>query len=55
MLLGPDNLVLKEISGHKIKVRDLVQYFKSYINIYSGNELPEPKSMLVVGAFYVTL
>lgn len=48
MLLAPENLVLKKINGQKVKSRDLVQYFKSYIQIYSGNELPEPKSMLVV-------
>lgn len=48
MLLAPENLVLKKINGHKVKARDLVQYFKSYISIYKGNELPEPKSMLVV-------
>lgn len=50
MLLGPENLVLKRISGQSVKARDLVQYFKSYIQIYSGNELPEPKSMLVATA-----
>lgn len=48
MLLAPENLVLKRINGQKVKARELVQYFKSYIQIYSGNELPEPKSMLVV-------
>ena len=48
MLLAPENLVLKRINGQKVKVRDLVQYFKSYMAIYKGNELPEPKSMLVV-------
>lgn len=52
MLLSPENLVLKEINGQKVKAWELVQYFKSYINIYSGNELPEPKSMLVVSFFY---
>ncbi|XP_025833739.1 atlastin [Agrilus planipennis] len=50
MLLSPENLVLKKINGQKVKSRDLVQYFKSYIQIYSGNELPEPKSMLVATA-----
>ncbi|KAF2897750.1 hypothetical protein ILUMI_08413 [Ignelater luminosus] len=50
MLLAPENLVLKKINGQKVKSRDLVQYFKSYIQIYSGNELPEPKSMLVATA-----
>lgn len=48
MLLGPENLVLKKINGDKVKVRDFVQYCKSYMQIYEGNELPEPKSMLVV-------
>ncbi|KAF5289875.1 hypothetical protein FQR65_LT02009 [Abscondita terminalis] len=50
MLLSPENLVLKRINGQNVKARDLLQYFKSYIHIYSGNELPEPKSMLVATA-----
>ncbi|RZC34149.1 atlastin, partial [Asbolus verrucosus] len=50
MLLAPENLVLKRINGQKVKCRDLVQYFKSYMQIYKGNELPEPKSMLVATA-----
>lgn len=48
MILAPENLVLKKINGDKVKVRDFVQYCKSYMQIYEGNELPEPKSMLVV-------
>uniref|UniRef100_A0A1B6CQF1 GB1/RHD3-type G domain-containing protein n=1 Tax=Clastoptera arizonana TaxID=38151 RepID=A0A1B6CQF1_9HEMI len=50
MLLAPENLIIKEISGQKVKAKELLQYFKSYINIYSGDELPEPKSMLVATA-----
>ncbi|XP_017778827.1 PREDICTED: atlastin-like [Nicrophorus vespilloides] len=50
MLLAPENLVLKQINGQKVKARDLVQYFKSYLNICSGNKLPEPKSVLVATA-----
>ena len=53
MVLSPENLVLKRINGQKVKARDLIQYFKSYIQIYSGNELPEPKSMLVVSCFSI--
>lgn len=52
MLLAPENVVLKRINGQKVKARDLVQYFKSYMQIYKGNELPEPKSMLVVIASF---
>ncbi|KAL1110097.1 hypothetical protein AAG570_008174 [Ranatra chinensis] len=50
MLLAPENLIVKEISGQRVKAKELLQYFKSYINIYSGDELPEPKSMLVATA-----
>lgn len=50
LLLAPENLILKEIGGHKVKAKELVQYFKSYMTVYSGDELPEPKSMLVATA-----
>lgn len=46
LLLAPENLVLKKISGQYVKSKELVQYFKSYINVYKGDDLPEPKSML---------
>ncbi|KAJ6667064.1 hypothetical protein lerEdw1_019067 [Lerista edwardsae] len=63
LLLAPENLVEKEISGSKVTCRDLVQYFKvgkyfcsliftnkAYIKIYQGEELPHPKSMLQVAS-----
>ncbi|XP_045502422.1 atlastin isoform X1 [Colias croceus] len=50
MLLAPDNLVVKEINGQRVKAKDLLVYFKAYMNIYKGNDLPEPKSMLVATA-----
>ncbi|KAJ8002153.1 hypothetical protein DPEC_G00176870 [Dallia pectoralis] len=46
ILLSPENLVEKEIGGFKVTCRDLVQYFKAYMKIYQGEELPHPKSML---------
>uniref|UniRef100_A0A8C5D9F7 Atlastin-2-like n=1 Tax=Gouania willdenowi TaxID=441366 RepID=A0A8C5D9F7_GOUWI len=45
-LLAPVNLVEKEIGGVKLTCRDLLHYFKAYIKIYQGEELPHPKSML---------
>ncbi|XP_045174527.1 atlastin-2-like [Mercenaria mercenaria] len=45
-LLSKENLIVKEINGSRITCRDLVEYFKAYIKIYQGEELPEPKSML---------
>lgn len=50
MVLAPENLVVKEIGGQKVKAKELLQYFKSYLEIYKGDELPEPKSMLVATA-----
>ncbi|KAI4496638.1 hypothetical protein M0804_000448 [Polistes exclamans] len=50
MILAPENLVTKKIDGQVVKARDLLEYFKSYIKIYKGDELPEPKSMLVATA-----
>ncbi|XP_062577328.1 atlastin-2-like [Saccostrea cucullata] len=46
LLLDSDNLVVKEINGTTVSARDLMEYFKAYIKIYQGEELPEPKSML---------
>ncbi|KAJ2938556.1 hypothetical protein O0L34_g13052 [Tuta absoluta] len=46
MLLAPQNLVPKLINGQRVKAKGLLQYFKSYMSIYKGNDLPEPKSML---------
>ncbi|XP_067681907.1 atlastin-2-like isoform X1 [Haliotis asinina] len=46
LLLAKENLIIKEINGCQITCRDLEEYFKAYIKIYQGEELPEPKSML---------
>uniref|UniRef100_A0A3Q0RK98 Atlastin GTPase 2 n=1 Tax=Amphilophus citrinellus TaxID=61819 RepID=A0A3Q0RK98_AMPCI len=46
LLLAPNQLVEKEIGGNKVTCRDLLEYFKSYIKIYQGEELPHPKTML---------
>ncbi|KAK9964688.1 hypothetical protein ABG768_005837 [Culter alburnus] len=46
LLLAPKNLVEKEINGAKVTCRDLLEYFKAYIKVYQGEELPHPKSML---------
>lgn len=52
MLLAPENLVTKKINGQVVKAKELLEYFKSYIKIYKGDELPEPKSMLVVSSMF---
>lgn len=47
-LLAPKNLVVKKINGQKIRARDLVTFFQTYIDIFNGDTLPEPKTMLMV-------
>ncbi|XP_052756538.1 atlastin-like [Galleria mellonella] len=46
MLLAPENLVPKLIGGQKVKAKDLMQYFRVYMNIFNGSELPTPKTIL---------
>ncbi|XP_013390421.1 atlastin-2 [Lingula anatina] len=46
LILAPGNLITKEINGAKVTSRELVEYFKAYIIVFKGDELPEPKSML---------
>lgn len=50
MIFAPENLIAKKINGQVVRCRDLVQYFLSYMNIYKGDDLPEPKTMLVATA-----
>ncbi|XP_076972029.1 atlastin-3 isoform X3 [Tamandua tetradactyla] len=45
-ILDPSNLMEKEINGSKVTCRGLLEYFKAYIKIYQGEDLPHPKSML---------
>lgn len=46
LLLSKDNLIVKEINGTNVTCRALLEYFKAYIDIYKGDDLPEPKTML---------
>lgn len=50
-LLATNNLNVKQINGVEVTCSDLVQYFRSYIKIFSGEKLPQPKSMLQVKIF----
>lgn len=47
-LLAPENLVLKKINGQKIRARDFLAYLQAYLNMFNGNSLPEPKTVLMV-------
>ena len=46
LLLSVDNLKVKKINGADVTCEELGNYFRSYVNIFNGDELPEPRSML---------
>lgn len=47
-LFAPQNLIIKKVNGQKVRVADFVQYLQAYMNIFNGNTLPEPKTILMV-------
>ncbi|GMR48211.1 hypothetical protein PMAYCL1PPCAC_18406, partial [Pristionchus mayeri] len=49
-LLDPGNLLVKEVNGRKTTCRELVEYFKAYLKVFQGQDLPEPKNMLIATA-----
>ncbi|CAG2117727.1 unnamed protein product, partial [Medioppia subpectinata] len=46
LMLDPKNVVVKEIGGRQVTGKQLMEYFKVYINVFAGETMPEPKSML---------
>ncbi|KAH9418939.1 atlastin GTPase [Dermatophagoides pteronyssinus] len=45
-LLSQNKIIPKEIGGRPITGRQLLEYFKVYINVFAGDTMPEPKTML---------
>jgi atlastin len=50
LTLAPENLVVKEISGQKVKAKEMLQYFKSYLEIFEESEFLQPTTMLLATA-----
>ena len=46
MLLSPENALPRKIGGAEVKCKDLSRYMRAYVEIFKGDEMPEPKSML---------
>lgn len=47
-LFSPNKLIVKEINGQSMRVRDFMSYLEAYIKIFNSENLPEPKSVLMV-------
>jgi len=44
-MLDVNNLIPKMIAGKVVKSREMVDYFNKYLEIFNGDEIPEPKSI----------
>lgn len=47
-IFAPDKLIVKKINGEKVRARDLIQYLETYTNVFNGDTLPTPKTVLMV-------
>jgi len=43
--LSPENLEAKQIAGKAVKSHEMVDFFQRYLEIFNGDEIPEPKSI----------
>jgi len=43
--LSAENLEPKRIAGKVVRSREMVDYFQKYLEIFNGDEIPEPKSI----------
>jgi atlastin len=48
LLLSPERLVPKEVNGERITVKDLVGYWKTYMDVFNTGDLPKPQSIFEV-------
>lgn len=47
-IFAPENLIVKKINGQTIRVRNLLSYLETYVNLFNGGDLPEPKTVFMV-------
>lgn len=47
-LMAPENLVVKQINGRKVRAKDFVLYLQAYLRNFNENTLPQPKSLWTV-------
>ncbi len=45
-LLSPEKIVVKRISGNEVRCKELVQFFRAYVDIFRGDEMPKPMSVM---------
>lgn len=48
LILAPENIIIKEISGQKLKVAHLLHYIRLYFESFNSKEFPEPTTIFEV-------
>lgn len=49
-ILSPEHLVVKKIGGSSLTCADFLEYFKQYFDIFVGEEMPEPETLMAANA-----
>lgn len=52
-IFAPENLVVKKINNERVRVGDLFKYLLVYVNIFNGETLPKPTTLLQVRSVHV--
>lgn len=47
-ICAPDNLIVKQINGRKMKSHEIIMFLQNYINIFNSGTLPNPETILEV-------
>lgn len=47
-LLAPENLVIRQIGGHKMRLGDFKTYLQTFVDVFNGNEMPAPQTLATV-------
>lgn len=47
-LLAPENLIIRQINGRKMRIGDFKTYLKSFVDTFNGNEMPAPQTLATV-------
>lgn len=49
-LLAPENLVVKKVGGRCLTCADFLEYVEQYVDIFRGDKLPEPTTLMEANA-----
>ncbi|KAL1479460.1 hypothetical protein MTO96_051825 [Rhipicephalus appendiculatus] len=49
-VLAPENLLVKQVNGKKLSCEHLMTFFRTYVEVFRGSDLPEPASVFLATA-----